>query len=54
MSFTFQYASIEKNGEHFMTPGDFVQKFLGNYQDPNYNPKTVDLLGSILDTSKDG
>ncbi|KAG8181041.1 hypothetical protein JTE90_024787 [Oedothorax gibbosus] len=49
-----KYASVKQDGEHFMTPSDFVQKFLGNYQDKNYNPKTVELLGSILDTSKDG
>ncbi|KAF8788513.1 calcium-binding mitochondrial carrier protein Aralar1-like [Argiope bruennichi] len=49
-----KYASVEKNGELFMTPEDFVRRFLGIYQDENYNPKTVKLLGSILDTSKDG
>ncbi|XP_013781722.1 calcium-binding mitochondrial carrier protein Aralar1-like [Limulus polyphemus] len=49
-----KYASIEKNGEHFMTPVDFVQGFLGLYKEPNYNPTTVQLLGNILDTSKDG
>ncbi|GFY71627.1 calcium-binding mitochondrial carrier protein Aralar1 [Trichonephila inaurata madagascariensis] len=49
-----KYASVEKNGELFMTPDDFVRKFLAIYQDQNYNPKTVKLLGSILDTSKDG
>ncbi|XP_067138502.1 calcium-binding mitochondrial carrier protein Aralar1-like isoform X2 [Centruroides vittatus] len=49
-----KYASIEKNGEYFMTPEDFICKFLGLYQDANYNTKTVKLLGNILDTSKDG
>ncbi|XP_076323252.1 electrogenic aspartate/glutamate antiporter Aralar, mitochondrial-like [Tachypleus tridentatus] len=49
-----KYASIEKNGEHFMTPADFVQGFLGLYKEPNYNPTTVQFLGNILDTSKDG
>ncbi|GBN82873.1 Calcium-binding mitochondrial carrier protein Aralar1 [Araneus ventricosus] len=49
-----KYASVEKNGELFMTPEDFVRRFLGIYQGENYNPKTVKLLGSILDTSKDG
>lgn len=37
-----------------MTPEDFVRKYLELHQDVNYNPKTVYLLGSILDTSKDG
>jgi len=49
-----KYASVEQNGERFMTPDDFVRNYLGIYKSENYNPKTVYLLGSILDTSKDG
>ncbi|XP_013779332.1 calcium-binding mitochondrial carrier protein Aralar1-like [Limulus polyphemus] len=49
-----KYASIEKNGEYYMTPTDFVRGYLGLYQESNYNPTTVQLLGNILDTSKDG
>jgi hypothetical protein len=37
-----------------MTPEDFIRSYLGLYKDQDYNPKTVRLLGSILDTSKDG
>lgn len=37
-----------------MTPEDFIRKYLVLYDYPNYNPTTVKLLGSILDTSKDG
>ena len=37
-----------------MTSNDFIRGFMGMYQDPNYEPKTVKLLGGILDTSKDG
>ncbi|NXP15564.1 CMC1 protein, partial [Thinocorus orbignyianus] len=48
------YASVEKDGEHFMTPEDFVQKYLGLYTDPRYNPKTVQLLAGVADQTKDG
>ena len=37
-----------------MTPEDFIRGFLGLYSEGDFNPKTVELLGSILDTSKDG
>ncbi|NXA16960.1 CMC1 protein, partial [Ibidorhyncha struthersii] len=49
-----QYASVEKDGEHYMTPEDFVQKYLGLYTDPHYNPKTVQLLAGVADQTKDG
>ncbi|XP_053326733.1 electrogenic aspartate/glutamate antiporter SLC25A12, mitochondrial [Spea bombifrons] len=49
-----QYASVEKDGEHYMTPSDFVQKYLGLHAEPNYNPKTVELLGGVADQTKDG
>ncbi|KAF1514628.1 Calcium-binding mitochondrial carrier protein Aralar1, partial [Eudyptes sclateri] len=48
------YASVEKDGEHYMTPEDFVQKYLGLYTDPRYNPKTVQLLAGVADQTKDG
>ncbi|NWH77035.1 CMC1 protein, partial [Piaya cayana] len=48
------YASVEKDGEHFMTPEDFVQRYLGLYTDPRYNPKTVQLLAGVADQTKDG
>ncbi|XP_065607235.1 electrogenic aspartate/glutamate antiporter SLC25A12, mitochondrial isoform X1 [Cyrtonyx montezumae] len=49
-----QYASVEKDGEHYMTPEDFVQKYLGLYTDPCYNPRTVQLLAGVADQTKDG
>ncbi|XP_075009321.1 electrogenic aspartate/glutamate antiporter SLC25A12, mitochondrial isoform X1 [Calonectris borealis] len=49
-----QYASVEKDGEHYMTPEDFVQKYLGLYTDLRYNPKTVQLLAGVADQTKDG
>jgi solute carrier family 25 aspartate/glutamate transporter 12/13 len=49
-----KYASKEKNGEKFMTPEDFVIKFLGLFDQQNYNAHSVQLLAGIVDTSKDG
>ncbi|XP_050300438.1 calcium-binding mitochondrial carrier protein Aralar1 isoform X2 [Anthonomus grandis grandis] len=49
-----KYASVEKNGEKFMTPNDFVIKYLGLLNEKDYNADTVRLLGGIVDTSKDG
>ncbi|XP_060523908.1 calcium-binding mitochondrial carrier protein Aralar1 isoform X2 [Cylas formicarius] len=49
-----RYASIEKNGEKFMTAEDFVIKYLKLLDDKDYNADTVRLLAGIVDTSKDG
>ena len=49
-----KYVSITRQGDKFMTPDDFVRKFLGLYPDENFDPETVRLLGSVADTSKDG
>jgi solute carrier family 25 aspartate/glutamate transporter 12/13 len=37
-----------------MTPEDFVIKFLGLFDQQNYNAHSVQLLAGIVDTSKDG
>uniref|UniRef100_A0A8D2AFH0 Solute carrier family 25 member 12 n=1 Tax=Sciurus vulgaris TaxID=55149 RepID=A0A8D2AFH0_SCIVU len=37
-----------------MTPEDFVQRYLGLYNDPNSNPKIVQLLAGVADQTKDG
>ncbi|XP_040213690.1 calcium-binding mitochondrial carrier protein Aralar1 [Rana temporaria] len=49
-----QYASVKKDGEDYMTPSDFVQRYLGLHTDPHHNPKTVELLGGVADQTKDG
>ncbi|RZC38650.1 calcium-binding mitochondrial carrier protein Aralar1, partial [Asbolus verrucosus] len=49
-----KYASKEKNGEKFMTAEDFVIKYLGLFDQTNYNAHSVQLLAAIVDTSKDG
>uniref|UniRef100_A0A8C5PNT5 Solute carrier family 25 member 12 n=1 Tax=Leptobrachium leishanense TaxID=445787 RepID=A0A8C5PNT5_9ANUR len=53
-SIFLKYASVEQDGEQYMTPCDFVQKYLGLHADLNHNPKTVDLLGGVADQTKDG
>ncbi|KAF3858435.1 hypothetical protein F7725_011636 [Dissostichus mawsoni] len=43
-----KYASVaDKDGERFMTSGDFVQR-------STTNPKTVQLIAAVADTTKDG
>uniref|UniRef100_A0A673H1Z8 Calcium-binding mitochondrial carrier protein Aralar1-like n=1 Tax=Sinocyclocheilus rhinocerous TaxID=307959 RepID=A0A673H1Z8_9TELE len=50
-----KYASVvDKDGERYMTPSDFVQKYLGLHTQLHYNPKTVQLLAGVADTTKDG
>ncbi|KAJ8282441.1 hypothetical protein COCON_G00049600 [Conger conger] len=45
---------VDKDGEHYMTPADFVQKFLGLHTQLHHNPKTVQLIAGVADTTKDG
>ncbi|XP_012691870.1 calcium-binding mitochondrial carrier protein Aralar1 [Clupea harengus] len=50
-----KHASVtESDGEQYMTPGDFVQKYLGLHTLPNHNPDTVKLIAGVADTTKDG
>ncbi|XP_017101159.2 calcium-binding mitochondrial carrier protein Aralar1 isoform X1 [Drosophila bipectinata] len=49
-----KYASIQKNGEHFMTSEDFVRNFLGLFTESAFNDESVRLFAGIADTSKDG
>lgn len=49
-----KYASVVEDGEHYMTPRDFVQSYLGLHSQPQHNPKTVELLAGVADTTKDG
>ncbi|XP_022645155.1 calcium-binding mitochondrial carrier protein Aralar1-like isoform X2 [Varroa jacobsoni] len=49
-----KYASVEQKGERYMTANDFVVRYLGFLPESNANPKSLTLLGNILDTSKDG
>ncbi|XP_043822853.1 calcium-binding mitochondrial carrier protein Aralar2 isoform X2 [Dromiciops gliroides] len=49
-----EYASVEKNGEFFMSPNDFINRYLNIFGDCQPNPETVELLGSVVDQTKDG
>ncbi|XP_059027158.1 electrogenic aspartate/glutamate antiporter SLC25A13, mitochondrial isoform X3 [Mustela lutreola] len=49
-----KYASIEKNGEFFMSPNDFVTRYLNIFGERQPNPKTVELLSGVVDQTKDG
>ncbi|XP_077435410.1 electrogenic aspartate/glutamate antiporter SLC25A12, mitochondrial-like isoform X2 [Vanacampus margaritifer] len=49
-----KYASVVEDGEHYMTPKDFVQRYLGLQTQPQHNPKTVGLIAGVADTTKDG
>ncbi|KAJ3595302.1 hypothetical protein NHX12_004606 [Muraenolepis orangiensis] len=50
-----KYASAtDTDGEKLMTPGDFVQKYLGLHTQLHHNPKTVQLIAGVADTTKDG
>ncbi|XP_056315367.1 calcium-binding mitochondrial carrier protein Aralar1 [Danio aesculapii] len=50
-----KYASVvDKDGERYMTPIDFVQRYLGLHTQLHFNPKTVHLLAGVADTTKDG
>eukprot|EP00063_Salmo_salar_P072050 XP_014046885.1 PREDICTED: calcium-binding mitochondrial carrier protein Aralar1-like isoform X2 [Salmo salar] len=45
---------VDADGEKLMTPGDFVQKYLGLHTHIHHNPKTVQLIAGVADTTKDG
>ncbi|XP_076025955.1 electrogenic aspartate/glutamate antiporter SLC25A12, mitochondrial-like [Genypterus blacodes] len=53
-SIFLQFASVLEDGEHYMTPRDFVQSYLGLQTQPQFNPKTVELIAGVADTTKDG
>ncbi|KAI1242730.1 hypothetical protein IHE44_0000273 [Lamprotornis superbus] len=49
-----KYASVEKNGEFFMSPNDFVTRYLKIIGDDLPNANTVQLLAGVVDQTKDG
>ncbi|XP_039267502.1 electrogenic aspartate/glutamate antiporter SLC25A12, mitochondrial-like [Styela clava] len=49
-----KYASVEKDGEHYMTREDFVVKFLLMMQYGNRSLETLNLVGGVADTTNDG
>ncbi|XP_063777425.1 electrogenic aspartate/glutamate antiporter SLC25A13, mitochondrial isoform X2 [Pseudophryne corroboree] len=49
-----KYASVEKDGDHFMSPLDFARRYLNLTGDGEPNPKTIQLLAGVVDQTKDG
>ncbi|SPP80092.1 blast:Neutral ceramidase [Drosophila guanche] len=49
-----KYASLQRDGEQYMTSEDFVRRFLGLFSESAFNDDSVRLLAGIADTSKDG
>uniref|UniRef100_A0A671R1B5 Solute carrier family 25 member 13 n=1 Tax=Sinocyclocheilus anshuiensis TaxID=1608454 RepID=A0A671R1B5_9TELE len=53
-SIFLKYASVEKNGEHFMSPEDFVSKFLHTQTDIQLSKEATGLMAGVVDQTKDG
>uniref|UniRef100_A0A674CN37 Solute carrier family 25 member 12 n=1 Tax=Salmo trutta TaxID=8032 RepID=A0A674CN37_SALTR len=53
LKYNFHFV-VDADGEKLMTPGDFVQKYLGLHTHIHHNPKTVQLVAGVADTTKDG
>ncbi|XP_061711462.1 calcium-binding mitochondrial carrier protein Aralar1 isoform X2 [Cydia pomonella] len=49
-----KFATVEKNGEHFITSEDFVRKFLGLFDENDFNKDSVELIAGIVDMDKNG
>ncbi|TRZ02101.1 hypothetical protein DNTS_004795 [Danionella cerebrum] len=53
-SIFLKHASVEKNGEHYMSPEDFVSKFLHARTDKRLSKEATDLLAAVVDQTKNG
>ncbi|KAK2886984.1 hypothetical protein Q8A67_015212 [Cirrhinus molitorella] len=53
-SIFLKYAGVEKNGEHYMSPEDFVSKFLLAHTDTKLSKEATVLLAGVVDQTKDG
>lgn len=51
---SLQYASIKKNEECFMSPEDFVSRFLHAHTDIHLSDEATKLLAGVVDQKKDG
>uniref|UniRef100_A0A8K9X973 Solute carrier family 25 member 13 n=1 Tax=Oncorhynchus mykiss TaxID=8022 RepID=A0A8K9X973_ONCMY len=49
-----KYASIQKNDEHYMSPEDFVTRFLHAHTDIRLSDEATSLLAGVVDQKKDG
>ena len=50
----FQYASVEKDGQKYMTSSDLIRKYILMFQHENYNEDTINLLAGVADSTGDG
>ncbi|XP_036422356.1 calcium-binding mitochondrial carrier protein Aralar2 [Colossoma macropomum] len=53
-SIFLKYASVEKNGEHYMSPEDFVSKFLHAHTDIKLSEEATALLAGVVNQTKNG
>ncbi|XP_042632909.1 calcium-binding mitochondrial carrier protein Aralar2 isoform X2 [Cyprinus carpio] len=53
-SIFLKYASVERNGEYFMSPEDFVSRFLHALTDIKLSKEATVLLAGVVDQTKDG
>ncbi|XP_078460817.1 electrogenic aspartate/glutamate antiporter SLC25A12, mitochondrial-like isoform X2 [Lampetra planeri] len=49
-----KFASQNRNGEYYMSPADFVQRFLSMSTEPTANPSWIKFLAGVADHNKDG
>ncbi|XP_041933526.1 calcium-binding mitochondrial carrier protein Aralar2 isoform X1 [Alosa alosa] len=49
-----KYASINKNDEHYMSPEDFVSRFLHAHTDTRLSREATALLAGVVDQTKNG
>ncbi|KAF7662293.1 hypothetical protein LDENG_00240690 [Lucifuga dentata] len=49
-----KYASVKKNDERFMSPQDFVSRFLHAHTDIQLSNEATKLLAGVMDQKKDG
>uniref|UniRef100_A0A4W5LI80 Solute carrier family 25 member 13 n=1 Tax=Hucho hucho TaxID=62062 RepID=A0A4W5LI80_9TELE len=54
MRLSLQYASIQKNDEYYMSPEDFVTRFLHAHTDIRLSDEATSLLAGVVDQKKDG
>lgn len=48
-----RYARHEHQGQRYMTPNEFLQEYLGYLKGDNIDPKTLEILASLVDLNKD-
>lgn len=51
---SLQYASVKKNEEFFMSPDDFVGRFLHAHTNIRLSDEATKLLAGVVDQKKDG